>query len=126
MKTARVIGLCLAVTLWAGACTVRQQSVVPRPIVSHEASFDGNAQNSGIVNVDEHGFIVTSHWLDRYDAMLAVFGTHFSPAIKPGDRIGVEALPTLQPSIPKTFRVTSEVMVRFTRMNQWRKAEQGP
>jgi hypothetical protein len=122
---------CFLLSLFVfSSCSVRQQTVVPRAIVSTEASFDGNVQNSGIIKYDEHGFIVSAHWLERYDAMLARFGDKLFPAIKPGDRIGIDSLPpssaVASAKEDLNYRVSQQVMVRFTRMNQWRKAEQGP
>lgn len=112
--------------LLLNACAVRQQTVVPKAIVSTEASFDGESQNSGIVKFDEHGFIVTAHWMERYDGMLSKFGGRFTPAVMPGDRIGVEVFQPSNLSQLPTFRISQQVMVRFTRMNGWRKAEAGP
>jgi hypothetical protein len=41
-------------------------TVAPKPVQSHAASFDQNAQNSGVIQADADGFIVTQHFLDRH------------------------------------------------------------
>lgn len=98
------------------SCSVRQMTLAPKPITSAEASFDGNSANSGIVEVGAEGFVVTPHWIARYDALLAKYGARLVPAVAAGDRTGVKAS-------TDSYLVTGEVMVRFTRLNQWRKAE---
>jgi hypothetical protein len=102
------------------SCSVRHQTVAPAPIVTTQASFDGNAQNSGLIGPDGHGgFYVTAHFIERYDAMLATYGGRFSPPVKPGDRHGIQALPSGE------YDVTAEMIARFRTMNFWRKAEAG-
>lgn len=100
-------------------CSVPSQTVISKPIVSTEASFDGNQNDSGLKEFDGQGFIVSQHWMNRNDSMLAKFGERFLPPVKSGDRRGVE-------KVGSDYRVTAEVLVRFTRMNFWRKAEAGP
>lgn len=112
------IAILLLVAFLGASCSVRQQTVTPPPIVSTQASADGNAFNSGDVSFDADGAIKSGHWLERYDAMLAIFGKRFTPEVKPGDRNGIAMVSENQ------YRVTAQVSVRFTRMNQWRKADQ--
>ena len=98
------------------SCSIRHQTVVATPIVAHSASFDGQLRNSGIVKANAAGFTVSASWVARYDALLALYGKRFLPEVKSGDRKGVV-------QSGGSYLVTAEVMVRFTRMNQWRKAE---
>jgi hypothetical protein len=92
-------------------------TTAPKPVVSHQASFDGNVANSGIVAFKPEGFVVTKHWIERYDGLLTKYGARLTPIIFTGDRVGVVAQ-------GDNFLVTAQVLVRFTRMNAWRKAEQ--
>jgi hypothetical protein len=112
-----MIRFVLVLAIFLSACTVREQTVVPSRIVSTQASFDGNQQDSGIKTADAQGFVVSANWIARYDAMLVEFGGRFSPAVKAGDRAGILIGPEIV--------VTAEVMSRFIRMNQWRKAKAG-
>lgn len=119
-------GILLAVTLielalWITGCTVRQQTVSPPAIVSTQASFDGNVQNSGVIGPDGiGGFYVTPHFVQRYDSLLVKYGERLSPPMKSGDRTGIKAAPV------DRFQVTAEMIARFRTMNLWRKAEAGP
>ena len=56
--------------LTAGACTTVHQSAV----TSTTASWDGNTQNSGVVEERPDGYIVTPHFRDRYNALVATYG----------------------------------------------------
>lgn len=95
-------------------------TVAPSAIVSKEASFDGNVANSGIVDaVPGEGFIVTTHWIERYDGLLGKYGPRLTPPIASGNRVGFTEK-------DGRIYITSEVLVRFIRLNQWRKAEQTP
>lgn len=117
----------LSVVALTGAflgCSIRQQTVTPPRVVTTEASFDEGRQDSGLKSVslpvdgkEEAAFIVSGHWLERYDAMLLKYGDRFLPPVKAGDRRGIKALEH------NRFSVSPEVSVRFTRMNTWRKNE---
>lgn len=108
-----------AAILSLSGCSIREQTVIPRTITSQQASADGNKFNSGDQSYDADGATKSAHWLERYDALLSVYGKRFTPEVKPGDRKGII------PALPD-YRVTAEVSARFTRMNLWKKAEQAP
>lgn len=109
-----------AILVFGASCSVRQQTVTPPAIVSTQASFDGNVQNSGLIGPDNQGgFFVTGHFIDRYDALLEKFGNRLVPLVKMGDRKGVTGG-------PEKFQVTAEMIARFRTMNLWRKAELPP
>lgn len=103
------------------ACSIRQQTVSPPPIVSTHASFDGNVANSGLIGPDNQGgFYVTPHFIARYDSLLVKYGERLSPAVKTGDRRGIV------PASDGNFQVTAEMVARFRQMNLWRKADAAP
>jgi hypothetical protein len=116
--TAVVLVAVLSGCTGGGAPEQKIETVAPAPIVSTQASFDGNAQNSGYLGYNEHGFLVTPGYLQRYDALLETYGSRLTPKRAPGDREGIS-------EEPPNYRITGEVRMRFWRMNQWRKAEQG-
>lgn len=66
-----IIATCLA----GSGC---MSTVAPKPVVDRQASFDGNAQNSGILLDLTNGYaIVTPHWRDRYNAFIARYGASY-------------------------------------------------
>lgn len=94
-------------------------TIAPAPIKTTQASWDGNKQNSGIISVNKDGFLVTPHFIDRYQGLLARYGDRLTPKVRPDDTIGVS---------PEggNFQITAQVLARFNRLNAMRKAEQGP
>ena len=69
--------LALATCLALAGCTV-----APRPVHDSESSFDGNAQNSGFVGYDAAGnAILTPSARDRYNLLVARYGTNYAPAL---------------------------------------------
>ena len=98
------------------ACT-HSLTIAPEPIKTTQASWDGNKQNSGIISVNEDGFLVTPHFMDRYQGLLARYGDRLTPRVRPDDTIGVSPE-------QENFRITGQVLQRFNRLNAMRKAEQ--
>lgn len=93
-------------------------TIGPGRVHTSEASFDGNEQNSGIVSSSPAGFVVTDHFIARYNVLVTTYGRDFSPALKPNE--GVLLLGEGR------WLVTKQVMVNFLTMNQWRKARLEP
>ena len=89
-------------------------TVTPDPVTSSQASFDGNVQNSGIVMSTPSGFVVTSHFRERYNAMIAKYGGDFAPPLKPDSGIA--------PIGEDRWMISKQAMVCFLEMNAWRKA----
>ena len=114
------ISVACLLALVAGCTTL-----APRPVRTTQASFDSNAahtaqvQNSGIISADATGFLVTPHFIERYDALLANFGKRLTPARKPGDRTGITPAGI-------NFRMNAETMLDFDSLNAIRKAEEAP
>lgn len=130
MKTLSILILTAAL-LTGGGCTsnkaVQNSAIAPLPIVSTHASLDGNKANSGIVDTDDGGIHVTPHFLDRYDALLTIYGARLVPSRKPGDRDGIVAEDPGSQYYKNGARwvMTGEaVSQRFDPMNQWRKQDQ--
>lgn len=72
-----ILSLCLAFS----ACS----TVTPQLVTPDSASFDGNDQTSGIISVNANGYVVTDHFRDRYNALVAIYGSDFSVSIKADD-----------------------------------------
>ena len=106
--TALLIGAWLWLLLGCVATTV------PQPVEARQASFDDNVQNSGIILSTATGFVVTGHFRERYNAMIAVYGGDFAPPLKPDAGIG--------PMGDDRWLISKQAMVSFIEMNTWRRA----
>ena len=83
-------------------------TVAPSSVVSTQASFDQNQQNSGIVSASQDGFIVTPHFLDRH-------GIHHSFLVTDA---GVKSLPD------GNYKITAELMSACVEQDRLRKNQQ--
>lgn len=120
-QTAGALLATLALLAWLillPGCTV-----LPTTVKASVASYDGGVQNSGMLSLTTNstgavtGAILTPHARDRYNALLALYGTNFFPAL------------TLDAGItpaPPNYRIDAEHLVDFMRMNRWRKAASPP
>lgn len=100
--------LLIAFFLVVGGCT---STVTPGIVESHQASYDGNAQNSGVISSDAQGFLVTPHFHDRWTALVRTYGRDFKPAINLDDG--------WTDNRDGTWRVDKQRMVFFIEMNGW-------
>ena len=71
--------------LLVGLALAGCNTVIPGTVPSASASFDGNVQNSGIVEARAEGFVVTPHFRDRYNALIAVYGRDFAVPLRVDD-----------------------------------------
>lgn len=112
--TAIMLLALLGILLWffTGCSTV-----VPTPVTDKVASYDGGTQNSGVLESVQGGFIVTPKFRDRYNALIADYGSDFSPALKEDEGIRKENA---------NFFIDSEHMVKFLDMNKWKKSGRKP
>jgi hypothetical protein len=108
----KLLFLALCLLLTGCANTVR-----PTVVYSSQASWDGSDQNSGIISetADHHG-VVTPHFRDRYNRMIAVYGNRYDPPLRPDD--GVQSTGT------NTFLIDAQHFAYFFEMNKWRKSPQ--
>jgi hypothetical protein len=90
-------------------------TVIPRQVSDSQASFDGNAQNSGFLGFDTDGNgILTAHARDRYNGLVSIYGGRFSPPLTMDAGIRAAAG-------TNTFTIDAEHLVKFATMNRWRK-----
>jgi hypothetical protein len=90
-------------------------TVTPDAIRAQQASWDGNAQNSGVVALlPDHSATVTAHWRDRYNAMVRTYGTSFLPALTVDQGITL--------NVDGTFHATAQALMDFGKLNRLRKA----
>lgn len=105
----------IVIGLIAGCTTVITQQ--PE---SPSASFDNGVRNSGFVgwtnynNVDCG--IITSNAVNRYNALIAIYGKRFFPPLTPNTGICTNCIPDL-------ILIQSQDLEHFIRMNRWRLKE---
>lgn len=112
--------------LWAGAIVATLIAVMtttgcaptyrPKAPIAAAASWDGTEQNSGLIGFDAatKKWIITPHARDRYNELMARYGTNFLPAVKPGDGITATA--------SNVFLIDSQHLADFASANRWRKS----
>ncbi len=112
------------------ACTSDKAVVRPTPQQDQQASFDGDAQDSGLIEMSNGTALVSAHFVERYNAMVGVYGAEpeFMPALKQDE--GVMPAPPAHsarhPTRGPLFLMTSRALVNFIKMNQWRKMGRVP
>jgi hypothetical protein len=97
--------------LLTDGCTVR-----PKVVTNMQPSFDGNFQNSGLIEHDKAGnAVITAHARDRYNALMDRYGKLFSPPVNRDDGI--------TPTATNTFLLDGQHEFIFATANRWRKAD---
>lgn len=89
-------------------------TVTPRVIKAREISFDGNAQNSGLIAFapDGSGIITSNAWV-RYNALILRYGTNFAPSLATNAGVTVTS--------SNAFLLDAEHLIKFGTMNHWRR-----
>ena len=84
-------------------------------IVDTSPSWDGNEQNSGVLEyIDDKGWHITQKAANRYSELTKKYGNMFIPELKRGEG--------LEPQEDGTFIIKNEYMVKFVLMNKKHKA----
>lgn len=65
------------------SCKTKEiKTITPVRIEKIEKSWDGNSNNSGIIDfIDGKGFLVTKKAADRYNALVSIYGKNEVPPI---------------------------------------------
>lgn len=105
----------LAVVLLAGCVN----TITPTHVQSSAYSWDGTNQNSGVLAMSNHCAIVTSHAVDRYNALMTLYGKAWAPPVKPWD--GVTATPT-----NGVYILDAQHTFYFSTANRWKKEGKDP
>ena len=109
---AACLAFVLGIALVLSGCA---STVAPDTVQAAQASFDGGEKTSGILSAVKGGFVVTAHFRDRYNALVATYGESFAPALKPDAGITLTQLLSLPPR--DQWQIDAEHMVDFVRMN---------
>lgn len=76
----------LIFSICAVSCKTKTKTFVPPPIVEVQPSWDGNKQNSGLIDyIDGKGFVITKGAAERYTALTEKFGITLVPPVKSGE-----------------------------------------
>lgn len=103
----------LFILLLPGCMTVTQ-----KPVVSHFYSYDGNDQNSGVIAKTMDGFKVTSHFRDRYNNLIELYG---SAKLDNGAHIFIPPLTKdtgIKPNSDGTYEITAQAMTYMVQMSE--------
>ena len=109
MKPVALTILCVSLALSGCAGTV-----TPDRISAAAASYDGNEQNSGIISVNQLGYVVTGHFRDRHNALVALFGRDFLPPLTPD--AGLTEITS------DRWLIDRQHLSQFLEMNAWNRA----
>ena len=86
-------------------------TIIPPPIVDVQPSFDGEKQNSGIIDyIEGKGFLISSDAAARYKELTKLLGSESIPALTEGQG--------LIPQEDGNFILPSSFMVEFAAMNE--------
>ena len=117
-----VIALLFALLIFLSGCG----TVIPKTVQANVASYDGGAQNSGLLSMTTNstgevtGAIITMHARDRYNALVAIYSTNFFPALTFDAGITpVLPRPETPDARPDAYHIDAEHLVDFMRMNRW-------
>jgi hypothetical protein len=89
-------------------------TVVPKPVAPVAASFDGNDQTSGVLGSNANGFVVTNHFRDRYNALVAIYGRDFAVPLTPdAGFVSIE---------DERWLVDRQHLAQFLEMQAWQRA----
>ncbi len=79
----KFVGALLVSVFLFSACKtapkVGPKTIITERIVDSQPSWDNNVQNSGILGTVEGGFQITQSALDRYNALIAIYGPSSVP-----------------------------------------------
>ena len=106
------------------------KTIIPRVIEETKPSYDGNKQDSGLISAGPDGAIVTESFVARYDALVRTYGAEpeFLPPIELGSGVS-EVSPEDQlkhQDRGRVYLLSKQALVRFIKMNQWRKMGRTP
>lgn len=98
-------------------------TIAPKPVVSHQASFDpvpdakGNYQNSGLLGwATNHSAIITPTARDRYNALCSVWGKRFTPPVVPPD---AGLTPWIAAGVTNGWLMNPAALDKFMTMSTW-------
>lgn len=101
------------------------KTIRPIAVIDVAPSYDGNIQDSGIISVANNGVTVTQRVIDRYVALVAIYGDEFTPSLDP--QLGFEKIINDSPSNRgQLYLMEKRTLVCFIKMNQWKKMAKEP
>lgn len=112
------------------SCSSHPEVVRPEPQTDKHASFDGDAQDSGLIEMSNGVALVSAHFVERYNAMIQAYGAEaeFMPALKENEGIAPASAEqqACHPTRGPLSLMSAHALVNFIKMNQWRKMGRVP
>ena len=94
-------------------------TVIPPHVDATVVKFSGNDQNAGLVGVNTNGgFIITPDARDRYNGLVAVYGSRFIPPLKQDAGLTNSPLPN--------WTIDSQHFVSWESMSRWDREKPKP
>lgn len=110
--------LCGFLLVLAGCNTITPQPLELPKSPSWDISSDGDAEaNGGVLVLTASGAQITQRALRRYDALIALYGSHFVPSLQA--RHGVQVR-------DDEIFLSNDGLEKFALMNQWRRIGKTP
>lgn len=106
-----ILSLLLGFTLLFQTACVSSLTIRPTPVVATQASLDGNVANSGAVAETPDYAVVTPHWVERYNALVKIYGKRWTPPLRP-----------IAPAVGEQH-VTLQQSADFSALNRYRKSD---
>lgn len=109
----RLTLLLCCVLLTSGCLTVTPDPVKPPTHIS----WDAGEANGGVIALTQKGAEITPRALERYEALIDIYGKHFVPSLKTGH------------GVTKTkvgIFLDNDALEKFIVMNQWRRMGKTP
>lgn len=111
LGTLFLIGFWLVLPFVLCSCS----TIIPKTVDPVVASYDGNEQNSGVISSNANGYVVTAHFRDRYNALVAVYGRDFTVPVKADDG--------MSPIDARTWLIDRQHLAQFLEMQAWSRAK---
>lgn len=75
-----------AASVFFVGCQTKDITYVPPPIVESQPSWDGEEQNSGLIDyIEGKGFVITKNAGERYKLLTRKFGQQLTPPVVSGE-----------------------------------------
>lgn len=113
-----VATICIGLPIIGSSCYMfKTAPPVAEYVVSEdEPSWDGNEQNSGLIDfIDGKGYLITPHAAQRYLGLVKEYGGDYSPPLTGSEGLSKE-------EDDPNYILDSQHMVEFIAMNQKKKA----
>lgn len=106
------------------------ETIRPSAPVVQQASFDGTKQDSGLITLTPKGAVVTAHYRERFNSLVATYGAErdFKPPLVADQ--GVTPAPAdvtaAYPDRGDLFLMADQSVAQMAKMTRWKKMGRVP